>query len=90
MARTYWQKKGDAWEFLGAFQDGHKATAKQPQGVKGIGVLDIPDRGVEHFQALNEGRESPLLLTPPKGIMQKFSVYTPASCPWAQVEGFVR
>lgn len=91
MARTYWQNKGNgSWEFLGAFADGHKANPKQPQGAKGVGILDVPDRDVNHFQALTDGRETPLMFAPQKPILKWWNALAPASAPWAQVEGSIK
>lgn len=91
MVRTYWQNKGNgSWEFLGAFADGHKANPKQPQGARGVGIMDIQDRDVNHFQALNEGRESPLLFTPLKPHLKNLAAFIPIVTPWAQVEALIK
>lgn len=88
MARTYWAPKGQDWEFLGAYRDGHQVKdAKSPQA-KGS-ILDI--QGVTDVQGVLDllaGRV--LLVGLPAAIAKRLQARVAHSLPWAQIEGYVK
>lgn len=93
MARTYWTpKEGGAYEFLGAFRDGHVAHKSTPQAkgaIVDITDLDVP--GVEVKLRLSERDAGPPVLQGlPTAITKRFAARMPASLPWALVEGLVK
>lgn len=86
MARTYWAQKGNDWEFLGAFRDGHKADPKQPQG-RGH-IIDIQDLPVQGMLDRLGGRV--MLVGIPSAIGKRLQSRVPANLSWAQIEGYVK
>ncbi len=92
MARTYWAPKGQDWEFLGAFRDGHQV--KDPKAPQGSGfIIDIQGldvQGVNDKLQVETRPAPPRLVGLPTAITKRLQARMPVPLPWAQVEGFVK
>lgn len=88
MARTYWEKKpSGAYEFLGAFRDGHIVKdQKQPQAK--ASVIDITDKDIQGV--LDSLADRVLLVGLPSSVTKRLAAKMPWVGPWAQIEGFVK
>jgi hypothetical protein len=88
MSRTYWEKKPDgAYEFLGAFRDGH-AVKDQRQPQAKAAVIDITDRDIQGV--LDSLADRVLLVGLPSAITKRLQARMPWAGPWAQIEGFAK
>ena len=91
MSRTYWAPRGQDWEFLGVFPEGHRVQPKTPQAT--AAVIDITDLGVRDVMdrmRVTERESPPKFVGLPSAITRRLHAGTPAALPWAQLEGYVK
>ncbi|HLP41565.1 MAG TPA: hypothetical protein VK465_08675 [Fibrobacteria bacterium] len=89
MARTYWAPRGQDWEFLGTFPEGHKATPRTPQATAAvIDITDLVVREVMDRMRVTERESPPRLVGLPSAIARR--LHAGVVLPWAQIEGYVK
>ena len=94
MSRTYWKQTGEnAFEFLGAFGDGHIFDPKRPRDLQfvGAGVLDINGHSIADTMAALNDRV--ILSDMPAKMRNRLAVKDGSVgtvVEWFQIEGFLK